>query len=289
MRRVLILAVLSISIAGCADRTVERLTSPTVVKNLEIPTDGDPTYYSTNVNTTYYGGYSGYDNPDAARSAVYTEEFIWSSSSNFWDIQESFSPNYGPFGAESAGERGVSRTVRTRSDLVAYNRSGQVIYQPNTSLALNSAPPDASASIMIQPTVPISMNQSVSGAANSSKVPENVPGREALDSRVVTPAAAARALAQLRKTATEISSGPDKMDFEIRRGDSRSLLTFTRAYGAVTRARVEDADGTIAETDYQYSPVRGGFVLTGERTTIRLPNVTQPLVIDRKYSDTSIR
>ena len=289
MRRILTLSVLCLTIIGCVDRTISHLTSPASVSNLTIPAEGDPTYYSSTVNTTYYGGYPGYDNPDAARSAVFTEEFIWSSASSFWDIRESFSSSYGPFGAESADERGVSQAVRTRADLIAYDRTGQVIYRPDTTFALNSAPPDASEAILVQPSMSSSIDRSPSEAGKSSNVPPITPVQQALDGRIVTPEAAARALAQLRKTATQMSSNADKTDFEIRRGANRCLLTFATAYGAVTHARVEDANGTVAETDYQYSAVPGGFVLTEERETIHLPGAPKPLTIIRKYSDGSIR
>lgn len=285
----LALAMLSAALVGCADRAVERVTSPGAVGNFEIPGEGDPTYYSANVNTTYYGGYPGYDNPNAARSAVYTEEFIWSSSSSFWDIRESFSSQHGPFGAEDPSEPGVGQALLTSSDLVAYNRAGQMINQPDTTLPLTPAPPDAGGTMMVPPTMGKMAGRQASNAASASRIPENAPGRDALDGRVVTPAAAARTLAKLRKTAKEVSSGPGKIDFEIRRGSNRSLLTFSTEHGAVTHTRVEDADGTTAETDHKYTPVPGGFVLTEEQTTVHLANAPQPIILVRKYSDTSIR
>ena len=289
MRQILTLALLSVAVVACTDGNPDRITSPTAVGNLQPPGDGDPTYYSSNVNTTYYGGYPGYDNPDATRSAVFTEEFVWSGSTSFWDIRESFSPNYGPFGAESPSEPGVNQAVRTRADLVAYDRSGQQLYQPDTTLPLSDAPPDAPATMMVQPMMSRSSSGLAPRATGTTNVPQNLPGRNALDGRFVTPAGAARVLAQLRKTATELSHGPDKIDFEIRRGNSRSVMTYSPGYGAVTHSRVEDADGTTADTDYQFSRVPGGFVLTEERTTIHLANAPKPLSIVRKYSEPSLR
>ena len=180
----------------------------------------------------------------------------------------------------------MSQALRTRYDAYLYDRGGQIIYQPDATYPLSSAPPDAAGNVMVQPMMAGLADRPALSVARS---PENVPGREALDARVVTPAAAARSLARLRSTAVEVSSNPDKIVFEIRRGNGRSLLTFTPAFGTVTHARVEDPDGTIAETDYEYSAARGGFVLTQERTTIQHANASQPLSIVRKYTNTSIR
>ncbi|CAN5721541.1 hypothetical protein BH23GEM1_BH23GEM1_07010 [soil metagenome] len=287
MSKTLALALLCAIIAtACAERTTEPLRSPGGANRLIAPEDGEATYYSSGVNTTYYGGYSGYDNPDAARTAVYTEELIWSSSTNFWDIRETFSSEYGPFGAEASGEPGVSQALRTRSDLVAYDRAGQLISQPDTTLALTSAP-----SANLLPAVPPRLASIPSSNSNGLPpgAPQAIPGRAALDRRVITPAAAARTLAQLRNTAEEIVGQGGNIRFQIQRGNTRVLLTFTPAFGAVTKTRVEEAGGTVAETDYSYTAIPGGFVLTEERTTIHLMNAAQPLIFVRKYSGLSIR
>jgi hypothetical protein len=289
MRRFFTLAWAPIAVAACADHPVNHIASPVAVNNFQIPADGDPTYYSSQVNTTYYGGYAGYDNPNAARTTVYTQEYVWSSSSSFWDVRESFSPSYGPFGAEASTEPGVSQSVRTRSDLVAYDRAGQPISQPDTTKSLSSAPADAPATIMVQPMMTGFAGTTASKAVNPPGTLTNPPGRNALDAKLVTPAAAARVLAQLRKSATELPRSDEATDFEIRRAKGRSVLTYSHRYGAVTHTRAEGADGTVADTDYEYSAVPGGFILTEERTTVRLPNATQPLSIVRKYTEPSVR
>lgn len=284
LRRTLICAVIA---TACAERTTEPFRSPESGANrLIAPADGEATYYSSGVNTTYYGGYSGYDNPDATRTAVYTEELLWSSSTNFWDIRETFSPEHGPFGAEASGEPGVSQALRTRTDLVAYDRAGQQIYQPDTTLALTSAP-----SANLLPAVPprLAGMPSSSSSGPPLATPQAIPGRAALDRRLITPAAAARTLAQLRSTAEEIAGQGGNIRFQILRGNTRVLLTFAPAYGAVTNSRVEDAQGMVAETDYRYAAISGGFVLVEERSTVRLANSSRPLSIVRKYSGHSVR
>lgn len=187
--------------AGCDDGLGDPVSAitPTPPARLVIPEDGEPQYYSSGVNATYYGGYDGYDNPDAARTAVYTEELTWSSGTGFWDIRDTFSSQYGPFGAEDPAEPGVSQVLRTRSDISWYDRAGQLISQPDTTLALSSQVP-GSPSLSRIPVDFVRSSASQIPSASGSVAAPMFSRQGGVDRHLVTPAAARRTLDELMRT-----------------------------------------------------------------------------------------
>lgn len=276
-------------LASCRDGATDpgARSQSEAVASLIVPADGQPTYYSSGVNTTYYGGYSGYDNPNAARTAVYTEELIWSAATGFWDIRDSFSPEYGPFGAESTSEPGVSQVLRTRYEITAHDRAGQLMPQPDTTLALDAQPMDSPN--LARAPMDLSLKSS-SGmpVGMGSYAPSTFTGRSGVDRRLVTPAAAARTLDELRRSARQVGVDGKRLTFEIARGGTRVTLTFDGEIGAVTRIASTYPNSTTSDTEYSYTQVPGAFVLTQELTRIHTPG-SQPLTVSRRYSNQQAR
>lgn len=276
-------------VVGCDNGAADPISAftPTPAARLVIPADGEPTYYSSEVNATYYGGYDGYDNPDAARTAVYTEELTWSSGTGFWDIRDTFSPQYGPFGAEDLAEPGVSQVLRTRNDISSYDRAGQLISQPDTTLALSS---QVSGSPSLS-RVPMDFGRSsatqIPGASGSVAAPP-FSGQAGVDRHLVTPAAARRTFNELMRTAKKTGVNGSLVTFEIARGEMRVNLRFDSAIGAVTRIVATSPDGATSDIEYSYTEIPGAFVLTQELTVIRTPG-DEPIRILRRYSNQQTR
>ncbi|MEO7647876.1 MAG: hypothetical protein ABIV11_06520 [Gemmatimonadaceae bacterium] len=239
--------------------------------------------------TNYYGDYDGFASPNAARSAEYTEEFIWSSASQFWDIRQSYVAGRQPIGPGEYTDDDVGQVLLRKSDIQAYDRSGVPITQPDTTFPLE-ATGEQGATYNRQPTTPM-MLPSLSRAATAVAISSIPPQRRKQtlgDRRMVTAAAAIRNLDDLATSATEIGRSAAGRLFEIKRGDFLLRLTFDDRVGAVTRTVSTDSRGVVAESEFFFRRDGAVFVLDEERTSVKHPGGRTERIV-RRYSNHTVR
>lgn len=259
-------------LAACADSSRSSLVAPGEPAALIAPrlNEGDPTYYSTDVEATYSGGYDGYDRSDAVRSERYNEELIWDSGEYFWNVDLDFPADKSPLGSSYPDEVDVARTRLARNSSEMRDRGGALLVQPESELPLEyeGRDPNSAVNYSLQP---IAGTMALAATGTAMPVANEDARSAGVDRRVITPKGSQRTLGRLQKAFKEGPGEGGQRVFTQRRGSVEVKVYFTPTSGAVTRTLVLENDRLASQTDHKYRRYDGVWVLAEETTTLTAP------------------
>ena len=213
-------------LAACAER------QPVTTDDNGLPPTPPPmfTTMQSQVQLTFYGGYDGFNRPDAARSRSY-QQTLTDQGGGFWSTEHAFPVAQAPMGVTGAIDVGTS-TFSAPGSMTLQLRSGGTLVPPDTAAAkaeMRLAPDEATATGTWEPMTPIpsgaalpAMSKSQGAAYSSDRV-------------LVTPAARSRTLALLSRDYTELNAPSGLRRFEKSVGSERLVLEVNATSGAVVR------------------------------------------------------
>ena len=245
--------------AACAEREPVRSEEGAGRPDLPPPM---PTTTQAQVQLTFYGGYDGFNQPDAARTRSYLQTRT-DQGGGFWSTQHDFSSAQAPMGVAGVMDVG-SASFSAPGSMTLQLRSGGTLVPPDTAAAraeMRLAPDEASATGTWEPMSPMPVAPALSAAAKRSYA-------GTADRLTVTPEARDRALVQLSRDYTELNAPAGLRRFEKSVGTERLVVDVNATSGTVLREELWQSGSRRVETVRQYRTVGGMEVLSLQTTTI---------------------
>lgn len=214
------------------------------------------------VQLTFYGGYDGFNQPDAARTRSYLQTRT-DQGGGFWSTQQDFSTAQAPMGVAGAMDVGTA-SFSSPGSMTLQLRGGGTLVPPDTATAraeMRLAPDEASATGTWEPMAPSPVAPAFS--ATKAKLQAG-----SADRVIVTPQARTRTLAQLSRDYTELSAPTGLRRFEKSVGAERLIVDVSTTSGAVVREELWKEGSRRMETVRRYRTVNGTDVLALQTTTI---------------------
>jgi hypothetical protein len=244
--------------AACAEHEAARVDEVADRPNAPPPM---ATTMQAQVQLTFYGGYEGFYQPDAARERSYLQTRT-DQGGGFWSTQQDFSTAQAPMGVAGVMDVGTA-SFSSPGSMTLQLRDGGILVPPDTATAraeMRLAPDEASATGTWEPTSPIPVAPlRAAGSTSHAGTADRV---------IVTPQARDRAIAQLSRDYTELSAPTGLRRFEKSVGTERLVVDVSTTSGAVVREELWKEGSRRVETVRRYRTVNGTDVLSLQTTTI---------------------